>query len=571
MGRKRQIYEHALKLWEGLEDDLGYPILFSQRGVLNLAHNLQDVRDSVRRVEANKLNGIDAQWVEPDDVKKLCPIVNTSSDIRYPVLGATYQPRGASPNTTTSHGASPAAPIRPASTSSRTVKSPGSSPTGDKVTGVRHPRRHRGRAVLCAAGHTSVLTDMLGIRTPVQSHPLQALVSELLEPVHPTVVMSNAVHVYVSQAHKGELVMGAGIDAYNGYGQRGAFHIIERQMAAAVELFPVFARAHLLRTWAGIVDVCPDASPIVGRTPYDNVYLNCGWGTGVQGHRAGVVPRGHHRQRRAARVHRAVQPGPVRYRRPRRRARRLRRRALTIGVTATHRMPVVRAPRRRSSITAARRTSPTADPQSLTDEEWAQYVFFRSNPKGSSPNGGATAPAAGAGSTPFGTPPPTDSTACTAWTSRNRQSVNAPFRTPAAVASTATPRFTFAGGTDRPRRRHPGLGTARQRHAPDQHQHQARPAPRHHRGLGRGHRQPGPDRGAIPEPMLLATTIELFDGLVAAASPGRAGSPRSRTPPATTPSMRTPICWWSVRPGGPGRGADRGAHRRPGGAGRRAE
>jgi sarcosine oxidase subunit beta len=125
-----------------------------------------------------------------------------------------------------------------------------------------------------------VLTDLLGFRLPLQSHPLQALVSELLEPVHPTVVMSNAVHVYVSQAHKGELVMGAGIDSYNGYGQRGAFHVIERQMAAAVELFPVFARAHLLRTWAGIVDVSPDASPVVGRTPYENVYLNCGWGTG---------------------------------------------------------------------------------------------------------------------------------------------------------------------------------------------------------------------------------------------------------------------------------------------------
>ena len=115
---------------------------------------------------------------------------------------------------------------------------------------------------LCAAGHTSVLADdgrASGL--PLQSHPLQALVSELLEPVHPTVVMSNAVHVYVSQAHKGELVMGAGIDSYNGYGQRGAFHIIERQMAAAVELFPVFARAHVLRTWGGIVDVTPDASP----------------------------------------------------------------------------------------------------------------------------------------------------------------------------------------------------------------------------------------------------------------------------------------------------------------------
>ena len=133
---------------------------------------------------------------------------------------------------------------------------------------------------LCAAGHTSTLADPLGIDLPLQSHPLQALVSELLEPVHPTVVMSNAVHVYVSQAHKGELVMGAGVDSYNGYGQRGAFHIIERQMAAAVELFPIFGRARLLRTWAGIVDVTPDASPILGATPYDNLFLNCGWGTG---------------------------------------------------------------------------------------------------------------------------------------------------------------------------------------------------------------------------------------------------------------------------------------------------
>jgi sarcosine oxidase subunit beta len=121
---------------------------------------------------------------------------------------------------------------------------------------------------------------MLGIRLPLQSHPLQALVSVLLERVLDCVVMSNAVHVYVSQADKGELVMGAGIDAYNGYAQRGSFHVIEHQMAAAIELFPIFANAKVLRTWAGIVDVCPDASPIVSTTPIDNLYLNCGWGTG---------------------------------------------------------------------------------------------------------------------------------------------------------------------------------------------------------------------------------------------------------------------------------------------------
>ncbi|MDT7754637.1 MAG: sarcosine oxidase, subunit beta, partial [Mycobacterium sp.] len=238
--------------------------------------------DSVRRVEANVLNGIDARWVEPEEVKTLCPIVNISSDIRYPVLGATYQPRaGIAKHDYVAWGFA-----RRADEAGVDViqgcEVTGFTTDGDRVTGLNTTRGDisAGQVVLCAAGHTSVLTEMLNIPVPVQSHPLQALVSELLEPVHPTIVMSNAIHVYVSQAHKGELVMGAGVDSYNGYGQRGAFHIIERQMAAAVELFPIFARAHLLRSWGGIVDVTPDASPIVGATPYVNLYLNCGWGTG---------------------------------------------------------------------------------------------------------------------------------------------------------------------------------------------------------------------------------------------------------------------------------------------------
>ena len=136
---------------------------------------------------------------------------------------------------------------------------------GGAVTGVETTRGaiRANKVALAAAGHTSVLASMVGLRLPVQSHPLQALVSALYEPVLNCVVMSNAVHVYVSQADKGELVMGAGIDSYNGYGQRGSFHVIEHQMAAACELFPMFEHAALLRTWGGIVDVCPDASPII--------------------------------------------------------------------------------------------------------------------------------------------------------------------------------------------------------------------------------------------------------------------------------------------------------------------
>jgi sarcosine oxidase subunit beta len=276
------IYEHALKLWETLPEDLDYDILFSQRGVLNLAHTLQDVRDSVRRVNANKLNGVDGEWLTPEEVAKVCPILNTSPDVRYPVLGGTWQPRAG----IAKHDHVAWAFARRADAYGidlvQNCEVTGFLRDGDRVVGVntnRGPIR-AGRVGLAAAGHSSVLADTVGLRLPVQSHPLQALVSELLEPVHPTVVMSNHVHVYVSQAHKGELVMGAGIDSYNSYGQRGSVHVIEDQMAAALELFPIFAGAHLIRSWSGIVDVTPDASPIIGLTPLENLFVNCGWGTG---------------------------------------------------------------------------------------------------------------------------------------------------------------------------------------------------------------------------------------------------------------------------------------------------
>jgi len=276
------IYEHALKLWEGLSKELDYDLLFSQRGVVNLAHNLHDVREGMRRVNANRLNGVDAEWLEPEDVARLNPVVNISPDVRYPILGATYQPRGGiAKHDHIAWGYARAADALGVDLIQH-CEVTGISVEGGRVTGVATSRGPiaAGQVAIVAAGHASVVAAMAGIRLPIQSHPLQALVSELFEQVLDCVVMSNAVHVYVSQAHKGELVMGAGIDSYNGYGQRGAFHIIERQMAAAVELFPIFARAHLLRTWGGIVDTTPDASPIIGRTPYRNLYLNCGWGTG---------------------------------------------------------------------------------------------------------------------------------------------------------------------------------------------------------------------------------------------------------------------------------------------------
>ncbi|MDN5600512.1 MAG: FAD-dependent oxidoreductase, partial [Brachybacterium sp.] len=276
------MYEKALKLWEGWPEELEYDFLFSQRGVMNLAHTLQDVRDSERRVYANRLGGIDSQWLTPQEAQEVCPILNVADDIRYPVLGGTYQPRAG----IAKHDHVAWALARKCDEMGvdiiQNCEVTGFVKDGDRVVGVEtnRGRINAGKVGLAAAGSSSLLADLAGFRLPIQSHPLQALVSELFEPVHPTVVMSNHVHVYVSQAHKGELVMGAGVDTYNGYGQRGSFHVIEEQMAAAVELFPIFARAHVLRTWGGIVDTTLDASPIISTTPIDDLFVNCGWGTG---------------------------------------------------------------------------------------------------------------------------------------------------------------------------------------------------------------------------------------------------------------------------------------------------
>ncbi len=276
------LYELSLKLWESLSRELNYTVMFSQRGVLNLAHNLGDVRAGRRRAEANRLNGIDSHWLGPDGVAKVCPILNTSASLRYPVLGSTWQPRGG----VARHDAVAWGYARAADKLGvdiiQNCEVTGIRRDGGAVTGVETTRGFIGakKIGLVAAGHSSVLAEMAGLRLPIQSHPLQALVSEPIKPVLDTVVMSGAIHVYVSQSDKGELVIGAGIDGYNSYAQRGSFHIIEGQMAALVELFPIFARLRMLRSWGGIVDVCPDASPIISKTPVGGLYINAGWGTG---------------------------------------------------------------------------------------------------------------------------------------------------------------------------------------------------------------------------------------------------------------------------------------------------
>ncbi len=276
------MYEHALKLWEGLSQELNYNVMFSQRGVINLAHNLADVREGRRRVYANRLNGVDAEWLEPQQVKDFCPILNISEHARYPVLGATLQRRGG----VARHDAVAWGYARAADAHGVDIiqqcEVTGILRDQGRVSGVEttHGTIKAKKLALVVAGHTSVLGQMAGLRLPIESHPLQALVSEPIKPVHPCVVMSNAVHVYVSQSDKGELVIGAGIDGFIGYGQRGSFHVIESQMGALRDLFPIFSRLRMMRSWGGIVDTCPDASPIVSKTSIDGLYINGGWGTG---------------------------------------------------------------------------------------------------------------------------------------------------------------------------------------------------------------------------------------------------------------------------------------------------
>ena len=276
------LYEKSLQLWEGLSQELNFNVMFSQRGVMNLGHSLQDMRDIYRRSNANRLNGIDSEILNPAQIKAMVPAMNVSANARYPVLGASFQPRGG----VARHDAVAWGFARAADEHGvdiiQNCEVTGICKENGVVTGVETNRGmiRASKVAVVAAGHSSVLGDMAGLRMPIESHPLQALVSEPLKPVLDTVVMSNAVHGYVSQSDKGELVIGAGIDAYIGYGQRGSFSIIEGNVAAIVELFPIFSRVRMLRQWGGIVDVCPDACPIISKTSLKGLYFNCGWGTG---------------------------------------------------------------------------------------------------------------------------------------------------------------------------------------------------------------------------------------------------------------------------------------------------
>ena len=270
-------------MWEHLSQVLNYNVMFSPRGVMMLAHTVHDVQVAQRHIHANRGNGVDNEWLTPEDAKAFCPPLNIDPGLRYPVLGAALQRRGG----TARHDAVAWGYARAADALGVDIIE------NCEVTGIR---RDAGGAVealettrgvirsrkvgVVAAGNTSVVLGMADVRVPLESFPLQALVSEPIKPVFPCVVMSNGIHAYISQSDKGELVIGAGTDAYTSYTQRGALHVNMHTLEAICELFPMFRRMRMLRNWGGIVDVTPDRSPIIGKTPVPGLFVNCGWGTG---------------------------------------------------------------------------------------------------------------------------------------------------------------------------------------------------------------------------------------------------------------------------------------------------
>ena len=277
-----KLYEFSLKLWQNLSSELNFNVMYTKKGVLSLGHSLQEMRDISRRVNANRLNGIDSELLNVAEVKEKVPLINVSADIRYPILGASFQPRGG----TAHHDAMVWGFARAASLLGVDIiedcEVVGTKIDGGEIIGVDTTKGFvsANKVAVAVAGNSSVLAQMAKIKLPIETYPLQAWVTEPIKPCLDVVVMSNTVHAYISQTTKGDLVAGAGIDPYTSYAQRGGFHVLEDAIAAIVELFPVFSRLRMLRQWAGIVDVSPDACPIIGQTDVKNLYINCGWGTG---------------------------------------------------------------------------------------------------------------------------------------------------------------------------------------------------------------------------------------------------------------------------------------------------
>tara|TARA_B100000902_G_scaffold6034_1_gene7872 strand:+ start:1321 stop:2568 length:1248 start_codon:yes stop_codon:yes gene_type:complete len=275
------IYEKSRSLYETLSQELNYNIMFSPRGVMMLCQTEHELRAMKRTYYANRLFGVQTEMVSPMRMKEMIPIINTDGP-RYPILGGLWQPRGG----TARHDAVAWGYARAISSWGADIiencEVTGIVREASKVASIQTTKGSIDCEKLCfvVAGSSSLLAELAGFRLPLESVALQALVSEPIKPVMDCVVMANTVHGYMSQSDKGEMVIGGGADGYNNYSQRGSFQHIEETVRALIETFPIISRLRQLRQWGGIVDMTGDRSPIISKTPVENIFLNCGWGTG---------------------------------------------------------------------------------------------------------------------------------------------------------------------------------------------------------------------------------------------------------------------------------------------------
>jgi len=272
-------YEMSLKLWEGLSRELNFNVMYSARGVLNLCHSPADTDAAMRRGNAMRLNGIDARFMSRDEIARRIPILDCSSDARFPIHGGLLQPRGGTArHDAVAWGYARAADARGVDIIQQ-CEVTGIRVESGAVAGVETTLGFMAtnKIGLAVAGHSGRLAAMAGIRLPIESHTLQALVSDPVKPVLDMVVTSGAVHFYISQSDKGELVMGGDLDFCNSYAQRGNLPMIEQVVAACLALFPSFGRLKVMRTWAGVCDMTLDGSPIIGKLPVRGLTMTGGW------------------------------------------------------------------------------------------------------------------------------------------------------------------------------------------------------------------------------------------------------------------------------------------------------
>jgi sarcosine oxidase, subunit beta len=284
-----RFYDRSLELYRHLAADLNFNVMFSRRGHLTLAHNDSSLRTMRWRAEVNKVQGVDSEVIDAAQVEELVPYLDTSPATRYPILGALYHPPGGIIRHDAVVWGYARAADRLGVHLHQKTEVTGIDTSGGRVTGVQTTRGPVSAPIVvnCTAGWSSTISDMAGVRTPVQTFPLQAAVTEPVRPFLHAVVVSGTLHVYVSQTDRGELVFGASVDPFTSYSMRGSFEFTEGLARHILELMPALSKMRLLRQWAGLCDMTPDYSPIMGETPVDGFYLDVGWGT--YGFKAGPV------------------------------------------------------------------------------------------------------------------------------------------------------------------------------------------------------------------------------------------------------------------------------------------